>query len=124
MVGKFIYEEGNGLWYELCGDYYLPCLTVPKSKPVGVWGRRYRNYLKEHRNPIYTAMRLAGTLEDHVAEIDRQAEEMLDRLTKQMAEEEGITEQLKADDQMAWVEAMNSIRVRAEEIVCKELIYN
>jgi len=121
---KFIYDESNGLWYELCGDYYLPCLTVPKSKPVGVWGRRYRNYLKEHRNPIYTAMLLAGTLEDHVAEIDRQAEEMLDRLTKQMAEEEGITEQLKADDQMAWVEAMNSIRVRAEEIVCKELIYN
>ena len=123
-MDKYIYDKSNGLWYELCGDYYLPCLTVPESKPVGIWGRKYRKYLKEHRNPVYTAMLLAGTLEDHVAEIDRQAEEILDRLTKQMAEEEGITEQLKADDQMAWVEAMNSIRVRAEEIVCKELIYN
>ena len=123
-MDKYVYDESNGLWYELCGDYYLPCLTVPESKPVGVLGRRYRNYLKEHRNPLYTAMLLAGTLEDHVAEIDRQAEETLERLVTQMAEREGVTERLKASDQMAWVGAMKSIRLRAEETVCAELIYN
>ena len=123
-MDKYIYDDSNGLWYELHGDYYLPCLTVPESKPVGVWGRRYRTYMKENRNPIYTAMLLAGTLENHVAEIDRQAEEMLDRLVTQMVEREGITEHLKASDQMAWVKAMNNIRARAEEILCTELIYN
>ena len=121
---KCIFDENNGLWYELHGDYYLPCLTVPKSKSVGVWGRRYRNYLKEHRNSIYTTMLLNGTLEDHISEIDRQAEEMFDRLIEQMAEQDGITEQLKAADQMAWVGTMNNIRVRAEEVVYVELIYN
>lgn len=123
-MDKYIYDKSNGLWYELCGDYYLPCLTVPESKPVGIWGRKYRKYLKEHRNPVYTAMLLAGTLEDHVAEIDQQAEDMHDRLIEQMAEREGITEQLKTRDQMAWVGAMNSIRERAEEMVNEELIVN
>lgn len=122
-MDKYIYDKSNGLWYELHGDYYLPCLTVPESKPVGVWGRRYRNYLKKHRNQIYTAMLLNGTLEDHVAEIDRQAEEMFDRLIKQMAEQEGVTEQLKARDQMEWVRQMNSICNRAVEVVNDDLIY-
>ena len=120
---KYIYDESNGLWYELQGDYYLPCLTVPESKSVGIFGKRYRKYLKDHRNLIYTAMLLTGTLEDHVAEIDRQAEEMFDRLIEQMAEREGITEQLKARDQMAWVGAMNAIKQSAEEIVCHDLIF-
>lgn len=119
---KYILDESNGLWYELHGDYYLPCLTVPERKPVGVWGRRYRKYLREHRNIIYTAMLLAGTLEDHIAEIDRQAEEMLERLISQMAEREGITEQLKAQDQILWVQRMNSIRDIAIEIVNHEII--
>ena len=123
-MDKYIYDESNGLWYELHGDYYLPCLMVPESKPVGIWGKRYRNYLKEHRNLLYTAMLLAGTLEDHVTEIDRQAEKMLDWLIEQMAEREGITEQLKAIDQMAWVSAMTSIRARAEEVIYGELIYS
>ena len=123
-MDKFIYDECNGLWYELRSDYFLPCVTVPKRKPVGIWGRRYRKYLKEHRNPVYTAMLLAGTMEDRVAEVDRQAEEMLDRLIEQMAEREGITEQLKAIDQMAWVSAMNSIRARAEEVIYGELLYS
>ena len=123
-MDKYIYDERNGLWYELHGDYYLPCLTVPEIKPVGVWGRRYRNYLKKHRNLLYTAMLLNGTLEDHVAEIDRQAEAMVDRLMEQMAKQESITEQIKARDQMAWVGAMNNIRARAEEMVYAELIYN
>lgn len=76
-VKKFIFDETNGLWYELCGNYYLPCLTVPDCKSVGVWGRRYRRYLMEHKNAVYTAMLLNGTLDDYIAEIDRQAEEML-----------------------------------------------
>ena len=121
-MDKYIFDESNGLWYERSGDYYLPCLSLPERKPVGIWGQRYRRYLKEHRSAIYTAMLLSGTLDNHVAEIDRQAEEMLDRLTKQMATQEGITEQLKASDQMAWVGAMNNIRARAEEVVRAELI--
>ena len=120
---QYIYNEENGLWYERCGDYYLPCLTLSEQKTTGVWGQRYRRFLKEHRSATYTAMLLNGTIDDHVAEIDRQAEEMLDRLTKQMAEREGVTEQLKASDQMAWVGAMNNIRARAEEVVRAELIY-
>ena len=116
-MDKYIYDENNGLWYELHGDYYLPCLAVPESKPVGVWGRRYRNYLKKHRDLVYTAMLLNGTLEDHVSEIDRQVEEMFDRLIEQMAEKEGVNEQLKTRNQVAWIEAMNSIWNRAKEII-------
>ena len=122
-MDKYIYDESNGLWYELHGNYYLPCVTVPERKPVGVWGRRYRKYLKEHRNTTYTAMMLAGTLDDHVAEIDQQAEDMLDRLIKQMTKQEGITEQLKARDQMEWVRRMNNIRNLAVEVVNNDLIY-
>ena len=122
-MDKYIYDESNSLWYELQSDYYLPCLTVPERKPVGIFGNRYRKYLKEYRNLIYTAMLLAGTLEDHVAEIDQQAEDMLDRLMERMAEREGVTEQLKSSNQMAWVGAMNSIRNRAEKIVNNEIIF-
>ena len=121
-MDKYIYKESNGLWYERCGDYYLPCLVLDEEKPVGVWGERYRRYLKEHRSTVYTEMLLNGTLGDHVAEIDRQAEEMFDRLTKQIAEQEGVTEQLKASDQMAWVCAINNIRARVEEEIQTEII--
>ena len=120
---QYIYNEGNGIWYERSGDYYIPCLSLPERKPVGIWGQRYLRFLKEHRSTTYTAMLLNGTLDDHVAEIDRQAEEMLDWLIRQMAEREGVTEQLKATDQMSWVGAMNNIRARAEEMVGAELIY-
>ena len=123
-MDKYIYDVNNGLWYELHGDYYLPCVTVPKSRPVGIFGRRYRKHLKEHRNPVYTAMLLAGTLEDHVAEIDCQAEEQLWRLIEEMTEREGVTEQLKAVNQLAWVRRMNSIRTRAEEIVSTTIFSN
>ena len=116
-MDKYIYNESNGLWYERCGDYYLPCLALDEEKPVGVWGERYRRYLKEHRNSVYTEMLLNGTLDDHVAEIDRQAEEMFARLTKRMAAQDGITEQFKASDQMAWIGAINNIRARITEIV-------
>ena len=120
---KYVFDEINGLWYELHGDYYLPCVTAPERKPVGIFGNRYRKHLKQHKNPVYTATLLAGTLEDHVAEIDREAEELLDRLIKQMAEQKGITEQLKARDQMEWGRQMNNIRNRAVEVVNNDLIY-
>ena len=107
-MDTYIYNKMNGLWYERCGDYYLPCLALDEEKPVGVWGERYRRYLKEHRRSIYNEMLLNGTLDDHVAEIDRKADEMFERLTAEMATREGITEQLKATNQMAWVGAMSA----------------
>ena len=120
---KYVFDEINGLWYELHGDYYLPCVTAPERKPVGIFGNRYRKHLKQHKNPVYTATLLAGTLEYHVAEIDREAEELLDRLIKQMAEQKGITEQLKARDPMEWARQMNDIRNCAVEVVNDGLIY-
>ena len=122
---KYIYNEQNGLWYELQGDYYIPCLVLDKeeNQPIGMWGRKYLRYIKEHRPVLYTVLLLGGKLSGHLAEIDVRATEMYDLLMKQLSEKEGITEQLKAQDQMAWVGAMNNIRNRAEEIVLSELIY-
>lgn len=91
---------------------------------TGIWGRRRREYLKKHRNGIYTEILLSGKLNVHLVEIDRQATEMFERLTRQMAAEQGITEQLKAENQMAWVGAMNNIRNAAEEVILDELIYS
>ena len=123
-MDKFVFDKINGLWYELHGDYYLPCVTVPDRKAVGFFGNRYRNYLKHHKTPVYTAMLLAGSLEEHVADIDRQAEEMLDRLITQMAQREGVTEHLKASEPLEWARQMNNIRNRAVEVVNADLIYN
>ena len=122
---KQIYDEKNGLWYELVGDYYLPCLTLPEEEhtPVGVWGQRHGHYLKEHKRTVYSTLLISGKLNSYLADIDRQAEEMFLRLVKQMAEATGVTEQLKADRQMEWVRRMNNIRNRAMEIVNSELIY-
>ena len=120
---KYVFDEINGLWYELHGDYYLPCVTAPERKPVGIFGNRYRKHLKQHKNPVYTATLLARTLEDHVAEIDRQAKELLGRLIKQMAEQEVIIEQVKARNSMEWVRRMNNIRNLAVEVVNNDLIY-
>ena len=112
------------LTYHREGDYLLPDLIPPESPKVGVWGLRRKNYLLKNREPIYTAMLLTGKLNAHLEEVDRQAEEMLFQLVDQMARVEGVTEQLKATDQMAWVGAMNNIRARAKECVYAELIYN
>ena len=122
---KYIYNERNGLWYELQGDYYIPCLVLDEedTQPIGMWGRKYLRYIKEHRPVLHTALLLSGKLNSHLAEIDQRASEMFDLLIKQLVEKEGITEQLKATDQMAWVGAMNNIRNRAEEIVNTEIIY-
>ena len=122
---KYIYDNINGLWYELHGDYYLPCLTIPEEEvhTIGIWGRKHQQYLREHRPIIYSDLVLSGKLYSHLADIDSQARNKLDLLVTQLAEKEGINEYLKAQDQLAWVRAMNNIRNRAEEIVLKELIY-
>ena len=122
---KYIYENDNGLWYELQGDYYIPCLALDEedAQPIGMWGRKYLRYIKEHRPGLYTALLLSGKLSNHLAENDERATELFDRLVKQLAEKEGITEQMKARDQMAWVGAMNNIRNAAEEIVDAEVIF-
>ena len=122
-MDKYIYDENNGLWYERRGDYYLPCLTLPEQKSLGRWGQKYRAYLRKHKNDVYNAFQSDGTLDEHVAEIDHQAEEMFERLVKQIAMRQCVTEQLKADDQMAWVSAMNHVRSIAEETVLSDLIY-
>ena len=123
---KYIYNEQNGLWYELQGDYYIPCLVLDEEEthPIGLWGRKRLDYLKKHRQALYMTQLVSGKLNSHLAEIDNRATEIFDRLVKQLAEKEGITEQFKAQDQMAWVQRKNNIRSTAEEIVLSELIYN
>lgn len=124
-MDKYIYDESNGLWYELQGDYYIPCLTIPaeEAKPIGLWGQRHKRYLKEYRPALYNSLLLGGRLNSYLADINEQAEERLLLLTKQMAEREGVTEQLKAEDQMQWVQRMNNIRASAVELVNHDLIY-
>ena len=125
-MDKYIYDESNGLWYELQGDYYIPCLTLPaeEEKFIGIWGQRHKRYLKEYKMVTYTTLLTNGRLNSYLADIDRQAEEMFSRLVKQMAECEGVTEQLKADKQLEWVQKMNNICRRAIEIVISDLIYS
>ena len=109
--------------YHAEGDYWIPDLVPPEPPNIGVWGERRRQFLRKAKRPIYSAMLMQGTLNAHLEETDRRAEELLDRLTKQLAEHEGVTEALKAENQMEWVRRINSIRSRAEEIVFAELIY-
>ena len=122
---KRIYDEQNGLWYELQGDYYLPCLSLPEEeqKLVGVWGQRHARYLKQYHKVFYMNLLTSGKLNSYLADVDEQAEKMFSRLVKQLAEKENVTEKLKAENQMLWVQKMNNIRNRAMEIVNNELIY-
>ncbi len=122
---KYIYNEQNGLWYELQGDYYLPCLKLPEEETVhiGIWGQRHRHYLKIHRRAVYASLLTSGKLNSYLADIDQQAEEMFSRLVKQLSEKEGVTETLKAENQMLWVQKMNNLRNTATEIVLSTLIY-
>lgn len=125
QLSKFITDERTGLKYELCGDYYIIAgEDEPEREPIGVWGQRHLNYIKKNCKPFYNKMLNEGKLYDYLLQLDRDAEEMFSRLVRQMAEREGITEQLKADNQMEWVARMNNIRQRATEIVNSELIYN
>ena len=124
-MAKTIFEEMGGT-YVRQGDYDLPCLSLPaekENKPIGVWGQRHLRYLKQHRKVLYTNLLTSGKLNSYLADIDKQAQDMFLRLVKQMAEREGVTEQLKAENQMEWIRAMNNIRHRAMEIVNDELIY-
>nr|WP_326184129.1 TnpV protein [uncultured Oscillibacter sp.] len=119
---KSTFERMGGI-YRQEGDYLLPNLAVPELAPIGIWGQRHLRYIKAHRKAIYTGLLLGGKLNDYLTEVDRQAEEMFLRLVNQMAAQEGISEQLKAENQIEWVRRMNSIRDRTEEIIYAELIY-
>ena len=126
MMEKYITDERTGLKYELIGDYYLIAgddEPEQEQEPIGIWGQRHLRYHKEHRRVRYANLLTSGELNAYLADIDRQAEELFLRLAKQAADAEGITEKLKASDQMEWVRRMNSIRNRAMEIVNSELIY-
>ena len=147
-MDKYIFDENNGLWYELQGDYYLPCLKLSnedeEQQPIGIWGfgcpvdtsvedrrtdrvgrrdQRHRRYLKNHRKAVYADLLTSGKLNGYLADIDREAEGMFERLVNQMAEVEDVNEKLKVDDMITWVGKMNGIRNRAAEIVNAELIF-
>ena len=116
--------QEHGIWYQLKGDYYLPVLELPEeNRPIGRWGRLHKAYLKNHRPILYQSLLLSGKLYTVLADLNEQATERCSLIIRQMAEAEGITEELKANDPMRWVQAMNSIRSRAEEIIQAEMIY-
>ena len=122
---KHIYDESNGLWYKRIGDYYIPVLTLSsdEQRSIGKWGRMHRDYIKEHRPILFNDLVLSGQLWSYLADLNEQAQERLALIIDQMKESEGVTEELKAADQMAWVGAMNSIRSRAEETILREMIF-
>ena len=122
---KHIYDEKTGISCTLQGDYYLPdiALSNEDQQPVGLWGQRHLRYIKQHRKVLYTNLLTSGKLNGYLADLDKRAEDMFFRLVKQMAECEGVTETLKAENQMEWVGQMNNIRSRATEIVNNDLIY-
>ena len=123
---KVIYDEKNGLWYELQGDYYLPYLKLPEGEqqPVGLWGQRHLRYIKQNRKVFYLNLLTSGKLNGYLSGLDKQAEDMFFRLVKQMAEREGVTEQLKAKQPMEWIGLMNNIQACAREIVNNEIIFS
>ncbi len=118
-------DEKTGIRYTLQGDYYLPDLALPaeEQQPIGIWGQRHLRHIKQNQRVLYTNLLTSGKLNSYLADIDKQAEEMFSRLVKQMAEREGVTEQLKAENQMAWVQKINNIRNRVTEAVNVDLIY-
>ena len=122
---KYKFDDKSGLWYELQGDYYLPCLKLPEEEqvPIGIWGQRHRRYIKENHRALYANLLTSGKLNGYLADIDQQAQELFERLVKEMAKREGVTEQMKAANSMEWVRKMNSIRNRAVEITNSEVIY-
>jgi hypothetical protein len=126
LMDKYIYDESNGLWYELQGDYYIPCLTLPtekEHKPIGLWGQRHKRYLQEHNKIFYTTLLTSGKLNEYLVDVDKQTEEHFERLVEQMKQSQGITEQLKSENALEWVQRMNNIRACAKEIVEKEIIF-
>ena len=120
---KIIHDEKNGLDYELVGDYYTPCLEAPEAPKVGRFGMLYHDYLRKHKKITYSGLMLSGKLKEHIEDVDRQAEELFSQLVEQMKQAEGVTEQLKATDQLKWIGLMNNIRNRAEEIIKSEVLF-
>lgn len=123
---QYIYNEQNGLWYELRGDYYIPCLELPVEKEerhIGIWGQRHLRYIREHKKALYTSLLTSGKLQSYLADVEEQAQELFGRLMKQRAEGEGITEVLKAGNQMEWVRRMNALRSAVTETVNAEVIF-
>ncbi len=123
---QYIYNEQNGLWYELRGDYYIPCLELPAEKEerhIGVWGRRHLRYIREHKKALYTSLLTSGKLQSYLADVEEQAQELFDRLMKQRVECEGITETLKADNQTEWVGRISALRSAIIETVNTEVIF-
>ena len=123
---QYIYNEQNGLWYELRGNYYIPCLDLPAEKEersIGVWGQRHLRYIREHKKALYTSLLTNGKLQSYLADVEEQAQELFDRLMKQRTEREGITETLKADNQMEWVQRMNALWAAVTETVNAEVIF-
>ena len=124
QLARFITDEKTGLEYELCGDYYIIAgEDEPERKPIGVWGQRHLKHIQKHCKPFYNKMLNEHTLYDYLLQLDCDAEDMFNRLVKQMAEREGITEQLKASNQLEWVSRINNIRSRSTEVVNNEVIY-
>ena len=124
-MDKYILDESNGLWYELQGDYYIPCLTLSaeEERPIGIWGQRHKRYLKEYKNVTYTTLLISGKLNSYLVDINEQAQERLETLIEQMIRDRGVTEQLKAENAFEWIGRMNNIRACAVEIVNTEIIY-
>ena len=125
-MDKYIYDESNGLWYELQGDYYIPCLMIPEEEqqPIGMWGHRHLRYIREYRKGLYNSLLISGKLNSYLADLNEQAEDMFFRLVEQLTEKDGITETLKAENQMLWVQRMNAVQETATEIVSNDLIYS
>ena len=125
-MDKYIYDNRNGLWYELQGDYYIPCLVLPDEKEerhIGIWGQRHLRYIREHKKVLYTDLLISGKLQSYLADVEEQAQELFDRLMKQRTECEGITEKLKAESPMLWVGRMNALRSAVTETVNAEVIF-
>ena len=124
-MDKYIYDDKNGLWYELQGNYYIPCLILPteKEQPIGLWGQRHKRYLQEHKRVLYITLLTSGKLNSYLSDIDKQAQERFERLIEDMKRAQGITEQLKSENQLLWVQRLNNIRACAMEIVNEEIIY-
>ena len=125
IMKKHITGEKTGINYTLHGDYYLPDLKLPaeEERPIGIWGQRHLRYIREHRKALYTGLLLDGKINRYLANLNEQAEDMFSRLVKELAEKEGVTESLKAENQMLWVQRMNAVREAATEIVNHNLIY-
>lgn len=122
---KRITDEKTVISYTLQGDYHLPDIALPdgEDKPIGLWGQRHLQYIRQHKRLLYTNLLTSGKLNSYLADVDRHAEEVFSRLVKQMSEREGVTEQFKAENPMGWIGRMNNIRSRATEIVNNNLIY-